>query len=141
MLLLVGMSSISSNCQSKQSEQIKIIKNFINDLTNQIDDEILIQKYLFLTSDSIQEVKEIVKKQIVNLRVKVKSIDKINLSYTEYADTKEANRDLILSIKEAENTFILSTKEDRFLLVLMEDYKIRSFSTMHKGGKRVFLLL
>lgn len=137
--LLVVLLIVSTSCKSQ--EQMESIRNFINDLSNDVRNDKLIKDYLSITDDSTRAIIGIVNNQIDELRNDVKRIDKKNLTYSPYHDVRDSNKDLILSESEVKNTFIIMINKERFLPILMDGDKIKSFSTINKGSKKVFLLL
>lgn len=60
------------------------------------------------------------------------------LKFRSYDGTLDS--DLILSDNEKGNVVIVEHKNESLIPLLIESKKIRSFITMNKGGKKVFVL-
>lgn len=128
---------LQESCKGQQHEtkQVEIITIFVDEVKAGASNEILIEKFLTVSDHSKKNL-EFVSLQLDGLREKLNTLDSFSVS--KY---NRQSAQLILSHEEENQIFIVSGKEMQAIPFLMKGDKISSFSTMNKGGKRIFLLL
>lgn len=142
MRLLIFLILISFSCigqkKNNEMEHIDIVKSFLNSVIESISDEDIAKKYLTL-SDSSSQIKEYVSMQLNALRKRLKDKHQSDFIYSHY--NSNLNSDLMVSRDKEENVLIVYYQGQMLIPVLVEESKIKSFSVMNKGGKKIFLLL
>lgn len=136
-LVLVLFSTCSSQHKSEDVEIIKTVQDFTNAVIDGASNDAIINEY-FLLSDSATKG-EYVSMLIDGLREKLKSTNKKDLVYKHY--DREQNTDLLITPDIEKNVFIVYDKQTALFPVFIVGKKIKAFSTLNKGGKKVFLLL
>jgi gas vesicle protein len=130
-----------ADCKSQSmSDQLRTSKNFIESC---IDEKQLtaklIEDYIILDKSSQPNI-DFVKTQAESLRnaLKGKAIDKNQLSYQTLSNNME-EFDLMLS-DDQKNLVVIVKYEGKVLVpLLFKSGMINSFTTMNKGGKRIFI--
>lgn len=84
-------------------------------------------------------MKEYTAIQLDALREKLKGKHESNFIFSPYDST--VNSDLMVSRDKQENILIVSYQGKMFLPVLVERDRIKAFSVINKGKKKIFLLL
>jgi hypothetical protein len=129
-----------TTCKSQSvSDQIRICKNFVESLMDEKQSNTnIIETYIILDKTSQSNI-EFVNSQIESLRntFKSKSIDRTKLSYVQLNDAQEFD----LMISEEQMGYVIIVKYEGKVLfpLLFKSGMINSFTTMNKGGKRIFI--
>jgi len=131
---------IPVSCCSQQSKsQIRLSENFINSvLRNKMTTDDVIEKFILVDKTSERKIK-FAHQQIQYLREEIekRNVTESKLKYFSYA--KSGYSDLLISESEAQYVVIIRNGDERFATILLQEGKIKSFTTMNKGGKRIFI--
>lgn len=135
-----------------QSGKQELVESFFNEAVNvDINDEQFIKKYmcteeLILKDKKARETHEFFTQQVYRFRMMVRGQSKkITANFgnviTSYKDLAESERNIVIEEKEEDNIFRFKGEQNLVFDILVGNNRILSFTTMNKGGKKVFLLL
>lgn len=141
-LITLSYCLVYVSCLNQEmASQINTAKSFVEAIMNaKMSDAEIIEQYIDLDSSATSNL-ELAKLQLQSLRDLIikKSITSIDLSYTPISPN---DSDIIISEGNLKNVIVVNNRNERLIPILFNSKdKIRSFATMNKGGKRVFIVL
>ncbi len=132
--ILTWLLLLSSFSCVTESTRIKTIQNFIESVSNDDYPALVIDKYIAVHDSTNHEI------VTLSLRELQEGFHYINTSELKYSIYNAATHGkIILPDGESKNVFVVETKHEPLIYVWMKGGLIQSFSTLNKGGTRVFI--
>lgn len=137
--ILLFCTSLFSKANDSTLEKVRA---FIRDLSDdKVGYEIIIKKHLCVIDDQRREERiNMLTQQLASLREQLNIIGKqSSCTIKNYKNISLKEQDVLIDENEERNIYSVASGGKFICFVWVKDGKIASFSTMNKGGKRVFL--
>jgi hypothetical protein len=138
----IVLSVTTLSCKSQENQmQIKVASSFIKSLMDgKLSNNEIVTSYLSISTETT-ESKKIVELQLNSLReyLAKEVASKDDLVFVAYK--KALFEELLIGENLSKNVILIKDKNKVLFPLLFKGEKISSFSTMNKGGKKIFMLL